>query len=308
MRWLLALAVAASCFLSPLASLRAQERLDRGRFTFFFDAQDRQLAGALAERALSADTFPGLPRPVQKVTIAIAPDRRRFNDMVGSVAPEWGSAVAFPASRRIVMQGQGASSDAGNPLDVLRHELAHLALHEFLGNKAPRWFDEGYASFAAGEWGRQEILATNVALALRGMPTLDELEESFHGGATAAQSAYALAYSAVSELSRLGGDRGLNLLFGYWRTATLERAMRQAYGMTLAGFQTEWRRNTRRQYGGLALASNVALAGLLLLFIVTPFYIARRRRDRLRLEKMRQADAIAEQAERSAIDDLIAGS
>jgi len=286
----------------------AQDRLDRGRFTFFFAPQDRQLATSLAERAIASDTFPGLPRPAQKVSITIAPDRRRFREMVGSVAPEWGSAVAFPDSRRIVLQGQGAGADAGNPVDVLRHELAHLALHEFVGNKPPRWFDEGYASFAAGEWGRQEILATNVALAIRGMPTLDELEDSFGGGATTAQSAYALSYSAVAELSRIGGTGGLTLFLGYWRGTTMERAMRQAYGRTLAGFESDWRRNTRRQYGGLALVSNVALAGLLFLFILTPFYIARRRRDRLRLEKMRAADAITEAAERSAIDDLISGS
>ena len=30
--------------------------------------------------------------------------------------------------------------------EVLRHELAHLALHEALGDLPPRWFDEGYAS------------------------------------------------------------------------------------------------------------------------------------------------------------------
>jgi hypothetical protein len=301
-------AIVASSLFSPLSSLIAQERLDRGRFTFFFATQDRALATSLAQRAVTSDTFPGLPRPSQKVSIVIATDQRRFRDMVGDVAPEWGSAVAFPDVRRIVLQGSGANADAGNPIDVLRHEVAHLALHEFLGDKPPRWFDEGYASFSAGEWGRQEVLATNVALALRGMPTLDELENSFGGGATTAQSAYALAYSAVSELSRLGGERGLGLLLGYWRTMSLDRAMRQAYGTTLSGFETDWRRRTRSQYGGLALASNVALGGLLMLFILTPFYIARKRRDRQRLEKMREADAVAEQAERSAIDDLISGS
>ena len=286
----------------------AQERLDRGRFTFLYSPQDRTLASALAARALATDTFPGLPRPVQKVVVAIAPDHRRFRDLVGESAPEWGSAVAIPEARRVVLQGRNAGSDAGDPLDVLRHELAHLALHEFLGNRPPRWFDEGYASFAAGEWGRQEILATNVALALRGMPTLDELEDSFGGGATTAQSAYALAYSAVAELSRAGGHSGLTLFLGYWRDANMERAMRQAYGITIAGFEAEWRRRTRTQYGGLALVSNVALAGLLLLFVLTPFYIARRRRDRERLEKMRAADALAERAEQSAIDDLLSGS
>src|SRR5688572_10275207 len=84
------------------------------------------LAGSLASHAISTDTFPGLPRPVQRVTIAIAPDSRRFREWAGG-APEWGSAVAFPESRRVVLQGRRAGSDAGDPLQVLRHELAHLA-------------------------------------------------------------------------------------------------------------------------------------------------------------------------------------
>jgi len=127
---------------------------------------------------LVTDTFPGLPKPQQRAIIAIAPDRKRFRAWAGG-APEWGSAIAFPESRRIVLQGQNAGSDAGDPLAVLRHELAHLALHEYLGALPPRWFDEGYASFAASEWGREEVLMTNLALAIRGMPTLDELEARY---------------------------------------------------------------------------------------------------------------------------------
>ena len=66
------------------------------------------------------------------------------------------------------MQGRSSGSDAGDPREVLRHEVAHLALHEFLGEAPPRWFDEGYASFAAREWTREDALATNLALAIRG--------------------------------------------------------------------------------------------------------------------------------------------
>jgi hypothetical protein len=296
------------CALLPPSFLLAQERLDRGRFSFAFAPRDRQLAMSLAAQAISQDTFPGLPRPTQRVVITIAADRRRFRDLVGESTPDWGSAVAFPDAGRVVLQGQGAGAEAGDPTEVLRHELAHLALHEALGNLAPRWFDEGYASFAAGEWGRQDVLATNIALALGGMPTLEELDDSFGGGATAAQSAYALAYSAVAELASIDGSRGLHLFFTYWReSGKLEGAMRQAFGMTVPDFEKRWRQRTRRQYGALALVSNVALAGLLLLFVLTPFYLARRRRDRRRLEKMRDADAAAEQAEASAIDDLVGG-
>jgi hypothetical protein len=286
----------------------APNRLDRGRFTVLFFPQDRLLATSLAASALATDTFPGLPRPQQRVTIAIAPDERRFREWAGS-APEWGSAVAFPESRRIVLQGSRAGSDAGDPVRVLRHELAHLALHEHLGDLPNRWFDEGYASYAAREWGREEVLATNIALALRGMPTLDELDASFEGGATAAQSAYALAYRAVTELAVIDRRRGLALLFEYWRaTGSFERALRRAYGMTSVDFEKRWSDRTRAQYGLLALASNVTFATLVLLFVMTPLYVIRKRRDRRRLERMREADAAADRAaQQSAIEELLGG-
>jgi hypothetical protein len=282
------------------------ERIDRGRFTVTFFAQDRQLATSLAQHAVTTDTFPGLPRPSQRVTIAVAPDERRFRDWAGS-APEWGSAVAFPDARRVVLQGRRAGSDAGDPLQVLRHELAHLALHEFQGDLPSRWFDEGYASFAAGEWGRTEMLATNVALALRGMPTLDELEESFEGGTAAAQSAYALAYRAVAEMAQLDQQHGLTLFFRYWRTErSFERAMRSAYGITSSEFERRWRSRTRRQYGMLALLGNLTIATLLLLLVLAPLYVMRRRRDRERLARMREADAAAERsAQQSALAELL---
>jgi hypothetical protein len=299
----------ASLFPLPASRASAQdtpERLDRGRFAFLYYPHDRQLATSLAAYAISSDTFPDLPRPKQRVIIAIAPDKRRFREWAGASAPEWGSAIAFPASRRVVLQGQRAGSDAGDPLAVLRHELAHLALHEYLGDLPSRWFDEGYASYAAAEWGREEVLMTNLALALRGMPTLDELEESFGGGATAAQSAYALAYRAVAEMAQMDHEHRLSLFLSYWKdTGSFERAMRQAYGMTVADFERRWRQRTRRQYGALALVSNVTMASLLLLFVLTPLYVARRRRDRRRLERMKEADEAAERAAQTPIDDLL---
>lgn len=257
---------------------------------------------------MRTDSFPGLPRPQQRVSIAIAPDDRRFRAWAGD-APEWGSALAFPEQRRVVMQGRRAGSDAGDPLVVLRHELAHLALHEYLGNLPPRWFDEGYASYAAGEWGRQEVLSTNVALALKGMPTLDELEASFRGGTAAAQSAYALSYRAVAELAQPDQGRGLALFLGYWRTSrSFDRALRQAYGLTTAGFERQWSRNTRAQYGALAIIGNLTVAVVIFLVVLAPLYVIRRRRDKRRLQKMREQEAAAEAAaKQSALDELLGG-
>jgi hypothetical protein len=208
------------------------------------------------------------------------------------------------------MQGRTAGSAAGDPSETLRHELAHLALHERLGDRPPRWFDEGYASMSAREWRREDVLTTNVALALRGTPSLAELEASFEGSASGIPAAYALSYRAVTELAALDRERGLELLFRYWTEGrTLDAAMRQAYGLTLAGFERTFQERTRRRYGALALFADLSLVLLVTSLFLMPFFVARRLRDRRRLRAMLVADAIAERVEReSALAMLLGGS
>jgi hypothetical protein len=291
---------------APRAPQDAPVRIDRGRFTIVCYPGDEKLAGALIDRAVATDSFPGLPRPTQRVLIAIAPDQRRFRAWSGPGAPEWGAAIAFPESRRIVMQGHTANSDAGDPLEVLRHELAHLALHESLGDLPPRWFDEGYASYAARELRRNDVLAANYALVLRGMPSFDELDDRFSEGATSAQAAYALAYRAVDDMATIDPTGGLSLLFRNWKeTRSLDRAMRASYGITLSAFEHDWQQRTRRRYGGLALFSDLTLASVLVLLIITPLYLARRRRDRRRMAALVAADAVEPAGQ---VDDLLGTS
>jgi len=289
---------------------RAQQqamRFDRGRFTVAAYPQDEQLAKSLLASATARDTFPGLPRPSNRVVIAVAPDRERFRQWIGPTAPEWGAAVAFPESNRIVMQGRGAGSDAGDPIEVLRHELAHLALHEALGELPPRWFDEGYASYAANEVARDAILGANLVLLFRGMPSLDSLDNGFAGGSLRAEGTYALAYRAVAELAAQDPERGLTLFFEYWKqSGRFETAVRAAYGLTQPGFEEIWRKRTRRRYGGLALVADLSIASALTLFLVMPFYVIRRRRDRLRMAALVRADEEAERREAaSAIEALL---
>ena len=280
----------------------ASVRLSEGRLTVVADQANAALARSLLDHALRTDTFPGLPRPRARVTLAIAADARQFREWIGPNVPEWGSAVAFPEQNRIVMQGRRAGSRAGDPFEVLRHELAHLALHEALGDLTPRWFDEGYASYAASEWSREDALRTNVALVIRGTPTLKELERWFGGGTARAEAAYALSYRAVAELAELDAQRGLTVLLSEWaRTGSLDTAIRNAYGLTLAGFESRWRSRTRRRYGGLAVLADLTLGASLMLVVVFPLYLARRRRDRRRLAALVAADEAAERAERESV-------
>jgi hypothetical protein len=284
------------------------EHFSGGRFTVLAYAADAGFARNLLAAAQANDTFPGLPRPRHAVVIALAPDDARFREWTGAQFPEWGVAAAFPARQTIVMHGHRGGGGEGDPLTVLRHELAHLALAEAMGDLPPRWFDEGYASYAAAEWGRDEVLATNLALVLRGPATFAALDSEFTGGSTRATAAYALAYRAIAELAGMDRERGLALFFARWRASeSLDIAVREAYGMTLDAFETRWVSRTRRRYGGLALVADLALvAGLLGVFVI-PMYVSRKRRDRRRLETLRMREVQQEQrARESALDALLA--
>jgi hypothetical protein len=242
------------------------------------------------------------------VAIIVAPDAAHFRAWVSGMVPEWGAAVALPQSQRIIVQGRGATSAAGDPASTLRHELAHLALHEYLDDLPPRWFDEGYASYAAQESGREEALATNIALALHGAPTLAALDSGLVGSEGQATVSYALAYRAVADLAALDSSRGLSLMLRYWRdTGSLDLAVRRAYGEPLETFEAQWRSRTRRRFGALAVASDLAFSMLVFLTLLAPLYIARRRRDRARMAGLRSAERAADAAAAAAVAAALGG-
>ena len=285
-------------------------RLDEGRFTVVADRRDDRLARSLLRSALTNDSFPGLPRPRRRVLIAVAPDAARFREWIGPQAPEWGAAIAMPDEQRIVMQGSRSASDAGDPRVVLRHELAHLALHEVLGRLPPRWFDEGYASVAAGEWDRDAAFETSIGLVWHTLPSRDQLDRGFFGGASQATFSYAVAHRVVAELEALDPSNGLRNFFQSWKTTgSMEVAMREAYGMTGAQFDRHWQGQLRRRFGALSLVANLALVAGLFSVLLGPLFVMRRRRDKRRLEAMRAADAASERAlQESALAALLAPS
>ena len=158
--------------------------------------------------------------------------------------PEWGGGAAFPATRTIVLP------TSGDPRQVLQHELAHLALRSVV-ERVPRWFDEGYAARAAGEWDRLQVLRVNWALLMGMTPTLRDVDAGLRGaGAARAQTSYSLATTAVLLLERMGGERGLGpLLSNLAETPDFDQALRVTYQVTLDQFEALWRRDLKKRYG-----------------------------------------------------------
>ncbi len=256
-----------------------------------------RLAGRVLERVLAMPPLPALPEDVLEdgppVHIFFAPDPERFDSLTGGRAPEWGAGIAIPDAGAIVLPAYFSQRGAPHELArTLRHELAHIALHRYLAPaRPPRWFDEGYARIAAGEWDFEAAWQLRLAFATGKAPHLDSLALDWPRREAEARIAYLLASTAVDYLLERGGERALGIFLGRWQeTGSLEAALRRTYGLTVGQFEEDWRAAVRKDFGWTYFFVHSALfwslAGVLLLIL----YIRRRRHNIQRLEALRTAD------------------
>jgi hypothetical protein len=216
-----------------------------GQVTVVAWPDQMSLAVELARRAARSTDWPGLghrePGPVRLIVV---PDGRRLDSLSSGRAPSWGAAVALPDAHTILLR-----ADGDNLYGTLRHELAHLALHQAVGVRVPLWFDEGYAAWAAGEWERLGALDLNLAVVRGAIPDLRGLDGALRGSASTADVAYALAVSAVTELSRRNPSGTLSpLLQQLMAGVDFEASVHATTGLTLSQFEQQWRRTLRQRY------------------------------------------------------------
>ncbi len=239
-------------------------------------------ATAIGEMADAMNTWPGISGPpAGPIRIILAPNDRMFDSLTAGRIPEWGAAATFPATRSIIVK---PGPDFPR---ILRHELAHLALNA-AARRVPRWFDEGYAARAAGEWDRLEALRLNFAL-LRGLvPSLREIDRALRGSyASEAEVSYALATSAVLFLERLGADRGLEpLIEQLGRTTDFDLALRTTYQITLGQFEELWRRDLKKRYGWLLFFTSFVVFWIFVALLLVALWSRRRLRDEGRREAL----------------------
>ena len=229
-----------------------------------------------AARALalleSTTRLPGLSQPGPRLTITIAPTRAVMDSLVRGRVPEWAGAVAI--SERMEMIIPSGRFWPRTPLEevrVLRHEWAHLALaHEMGTLRIPRWFNEGYAEWAAGGWPRGDGWKLRVALAFGDAPSLDSITLSWPRDRVPAEVAYLLSASVIQYLVESSGTRGLETFLAEWKLRrSFEAALRGVYGATQGQLETDWRKwgeaavrvaHRARRFGGL-LGDTVRRAG-----------------------------------------------
>ncbi len=247
--------------------------------------------------ARSLDSLPGIPRVLwqaEAIDIVLAPSESALRATTGEQIPEWGAGVAVP-DRGLIVLPAWASVQRGGPLHyatVLRHELAHIALHRALAPaRVPRWFDEGYASWAAGQLDWNHAWLLRIAFITGRAPALDSLELGWPRAAAPAQLAYLLSATVIDYLVQESGVYGLQRLFERWRSnGNFEQALVATYGVDTGTLESQWRRYVKRKYGWTVLLTQSAVFGVVIGGIVVVLYVLRRRRDRAKLSVLRSAD------------------
>jgi stage II sporulation protein D len=139
----------------------------------------------------------------------------RFNESTGDFTSRTGQpwwAAAATEGNRIELQPVGILKQRGVLFTTLRHELAHIMIDSISNKRAPRWLEEGFALYLAGEG------QTISRYAMRNRLTEDEVEQRLQHPRTQVEmrALYAEAYLIVAEMIRRQGESSVwNKLSAY---------------------------------------------------------------------------------------------
>ena len=269
------------------------EQLRSGSIVYHYAPGSERLARRLAEVTAAAPPLPALPDDVfsEPVDVYLAPDERAFVQLSGGSPPEWGAGLAILRDDRDWIVLPAYATDRVGPASlprVLRHELAHIALHRYLGDaRVPRWFHEGYGRWVAGELDFEAEWQLRLAFATDRAPPLDSLALDWPSSRLDAGVAYLLSASAIDYLVAEGGVRGLTNMLARWReSGDLEAAMLRTYGLSVSQFEQHWRKHVRSRYGWALVLTHSAVVWSIGAVLLVLLFWRRRRRDRLRYQRM----------------------
>jgi hypothetical protein len=277
---------------------RATERATIGRLELRYEPAVAKEAAFLLEHA---------PRWWVEIERAVAVDLDdtllvTFVDHAGGVAeasgmPRWVAGVAHPPRGEIMIARHGPNGARTDLANLLKHEMAHVALHRATGGAdLPRWFHEGVAESLAGgiSFSRAQTLAS--AVFGPGVPNLENLEASFREtDGPRASVAYAASRDLVTYLRyRDGTGASLKQVLSELRRGTsFEAAFVRAYGVGLHELVAEWREGLPARFVWYSMLASGGLPFALVVPLVAIAWIRRRRVLRRGWERLEREDELA---------------
>lgn len=235
-----------------------------------------------SESLVLVDRLIGAPDSSTPIEVLIVPE----GSALAARTPEWVSGYAIGEISRIVLFPARARQypDDGIPA-LLRHELAHILIHRASGGAPlPRWFHEGLALTAGGQWDLEDRSRMTAAMLTSGDLSLQQVEMGFHGTEAEIQRSYVVSVAFVRHiLNRYGADTPRELLGEVARGRSFEEAFLTATGRSLPLVEREfW--SSRRVWNRWipVLTSSVVLWALITMLALWAIRHRRRRAAAIR--------------------------
>lgn len=275
------------------------QRIERGWLTIEFPGSVRDRVEGLARDAeeyrvrLSGEFGQGVLDQAL-VRVARTPEQMAELAPDGAPPPAYAAGVAYPSAHLALLALQAPGTwEAPDLNELLRHELAHLALSDAVaGHHVPRWFDEGLAIHESGElpWARRMALA-DASLGRRLLPLAD-LDRGFPTDRYEVNVAYAESADFVSFLLRDVDRARFGSLVERVRGGTaFDRALEDAYGTDLRKLEFEWREEVSRRFGLVPALTGGGLLWVLIVALAIAAWVKRRRQAKEKLARWAREEA-----------------
>jgi hypothetical protein len=208
--------------------------------------------------------------------------------------PDYAAGVAYAPLHLALLALQAPDTwEAPDTAEVLRHELAHLALADAVaGHHTPRWFDEGLAIRESGEaWMKRWEALWGASLGHRLLPLAD-LDRGFPSDRYDVNVAYAESADFVRFLMRNSDRARFGSLVQRVRGGTaFDRALEDAYGTDVRKLEYEWKEEVGRHFGVIPMLTGGGLLWAVIVVLAFAAWVKKRARARAKLEQWAREDA-----------------
>ena len=217
------------------------------------------------------------------IRVYIAPTRHDFDTATYGGIPDWGVGVAIP-SKNFISVLSPVKEQFDLPFEeVLRHELAHIALSKRVnGFRIPRFMDEGFAMMFAHQWGFGDDIIIAKAQLTGSLLTLAEIDWVNMLNSDEARIAYAQSYQGVKLIfDQFGAETFRDLLDGFAEGKPRDLVFREVLGANFDDFDKIFAKYVSENYHWLMIFTDPIFLwiGAALIIIIGYLLIRRRKKD-----------------------------
>ncbi len=226
------------------------------------------------------------------VTVVLIETQAQYDSVAGGELPEWGAAAAIPRRNLIVLREPLMDNYPGNRANLLQHELAHIAMqHRVKFHRLPRFIEEGFAAWFAGEWGLQNLYAVSGAQFTKSLLPLRQIDNVNSFKHPEARLAYSQSYLVIHFMFEKHGEFSwLEYLDYTAQGLSLEEAWRSSFHQAFWEFETDYKKFLSDNYSITAILSNMTGLWIILAIMVIAGFIVIKQRKKHVIERWKEEE------------------